>query len=59
LRWARLVVLDEPSDASPVRATISARVLLAVAAAVVLLFGLVPAPLISAAQRAAEVLQSS
>ncbi|MEE8422484.1 MAG: NADH-quinone oxidoreductase subunit N [Dehalococcoidia bacterium] len=58
LRWARLMVMDEPSDASPVRATASVRGLLAIAAAGVLFFGLVPAPLISAARRAAEVLQS-
>ncbi len=59
LRWARLMVLDEPADGSPIRATASVQVLLALAAGVVLLFGLVPAPLISAAQRAADVLASS
>ena len=59
LRWARTIVLDEPRDATPIVADAPVQGLLAVAAAAVLLFGLVPAPLISAAQRAAEVLQAT
>ena len=57
LRWARTIVLDEPTDESPVTATAPVMGLLALAGAGVLFFGLVPAPLISAAQRAAEALQ--
>ena len=56
LRWARLMLLDEPADRSPIGVTGSVQLLLVLAAAGVLIFGLVPAPLISAAQRAAEVL---
>ena len=57
LRWARTIVLDEPTDETPVTATAPVLGLLALAGAGVLFFGLVPAPLISAAQRAAEALQ--
>ena len=57
LRWARTIVLDEPPEERPVAAAPSVQALLALAAAAVLLFGLVPTPLISAARRAAEVLQ--
>ena len=54
LRWARTMVLDEPPDAAPFRATAPVQGLLGLAAAGVLFFGLVPTPLLNAAQRAAE-----
>ena len=54
LRWARTMVLDEPTDATPFRATGPVQGLLGLAAAAVLFFGLVPTPLLDAAQRAAE-----
>ncbi len=57
LRWARTIVLDEPPEETPIHATMPVRGLLALAGIGVLLFGLVPTPLISAARRAAEVLQ--
>jgi NADH-quinone oxidoreductase subunit N len=57
MRWARTIVLDEPTDSSPIRPTLATHVLLSAMAAGVLLLGLVPAPLISAARRAAEALQ--
>ena len=57
LRWARTMILDEPADTSPVFARPVVQGVLALAAFGVLLFGLVPTPLISAARRAAEVLQ--
>ena len=57
LRWARTIVLDEPPDETPVATAPSMQALLALAAVAVLFFGLVPTPLISAARRAAEVLQ--
>jgi len=57
LRWARTMILDEPADTAPVFARPVVQGVLALAAFGVLLFGLVPTPLISAARRAAEVLQ--
>ena len=54
LRWARTMVLDEPPDATPFRAAAPVQGLLGLAAAGVLFFGLVPTPLLNAAQRAAE-----
>ncbi|MEZ4501501.1 MAG: NADH-quinone oxidoreductase subunit N [Dehalococcoidia bacterium] len=57
LRWARTMVMDEPADASGVRVTAPIQGLLALAAVGVLFFGLVPTPLIDAAQRAAGALQ--
>ena len=57
LRWARTIVLDEPTEETPFTATAPVQGLLALAGAGVLFFGLVPAPLIAAAQRAAEALQ--
>ena len=57
LRWARTIVLDEPPDETPEATAPSMQALLALAAVAVLFFGLVPTPLISAARRAAEVLQ--
>ncbi|HJM76153.1 MAG TPA: NADH-quinone oxidoreductase subunit N [Dehalococcoidia bacterium] len=59
LRWARLMVLDEPSDTSPIHVTNLMQLLLVGAAGLILLFGLVPTPLISAAQRAADVLAAA
>ena len=57
LRWARTIVLDEPLETTPVRAAAPIIGMLTLAGAGVLFLGLVPAPLISAAQRAAETLQ--
>ncbi len=57
LRWARTIVLDDPPADAPVTASAPVRGLLIAAAAAVLFLGLVPAPLISAARRAAEALQ--
>lgn len=57
LRWARTMILDEPADATPIFARPAVQGVLALAAIGVLLFGLVPTPLISAARSAAEVLQ--
>jgi NADH-quinone oxidoreductase subunit N len=57
LRWARTMVLDEPPDAARVQASPALQGLLVVAALGVLFFGFVPSPLLSAAQRAASVLQ--
>ncbi|MSQ41943.1 MAG: NADH-quinone oxidoreductase subunit N [Dehalococcoidia bacterium] len=57
LRWARTIVLDEPLEGTSITAALPVQGLLTLAAAGVLFFGLVPAPLISAAQRAAEALQ--
>jgi NADH-quinone oxidoreductase subunit N len=55
LRWARVMVLDEPPEGAatfqPANATSG---LLALAAVGVLFFGLIPTPLIEAARRAAE-----
>jgi NADH-quinone oxidoreductase subunit N len=57
LRWARTMILDEPRDASGFRVPGAVQGVLAVAVVGVLLFGLVPAPLITAARHAAEALQ--
>ena len=56
LRWARTMVLDDPPEDAPIRPTIQAQGLLGLAAIGVLLFGLVPTPLMDAAQRAAATL---
>ncbi len=67
LRWARLLVKEEPAaapgDGRPARAAAAsllpetpAQLLLLATAAAVLVLGVVPTPLISAARRAAEVL---
>ena len=53
LRWARTMVLDEPVDETPFRASTPVQGLLGLAALGVLFFGLWPAPLLQAAQRAA------
>jgi NADH-quinone oxidoreductase subunit N len=57
LRWLRTMVLDDPQDESRFAATAPIQAMLGLAAVGVLFLGLVPAPLISAAQRAAESLQ--
>ena len=57
LRWARTMVLDEPPEETPIATAPQLQGVLALAAAVVLFVGLVPTPLLSAARRAAEVLQ--
>ena len=57
LRWLRTMVLDDPQDESRFGATAPIQAMLGLAAVGVLFLGLVPAPLISAAQRAAESLQ--
>ena len=56
LRWVRTMVLDEAPDETPIRATAPVQSLLAVAAAGVIFFGLIPTPLLDAAQAAAETL---
>ena len=54
LRWARTMVLDEPVDETPFRASAPVQGLLGLAAVAVLFFGLAPSSLLQAAQRAAE-----
>ena len=56
LRWVRTMVLDEPEDEAPFHASAPVQVLLGLAALAVLFFGLIPSPLLGAAQRAAETL---
>jgi NADH-quinone oxidoreductase subunit N len=56
LRWVRTMVLDESEDTTTFGATAPMQAMLGLAAVGVLFFGLIPAPLISAAQRAAETL---
>ncbi len=56
LRWARMMILDEPRDATAFQPSGANAGLLALAAVGVLFFGLVPTPLIEAARRAAETL---
>lgn len=58
LGWVRTMVLDDPEEATTFSATGPMQAMLGLAAVSVLFFGLVPAPLISAAQRAAETLSS-
>lgn len=53
LRWIRTMVLDDPLDESPIRPTAPVQGLLVLSALGVLFFGLVPTPLLDAAQRAA------
>lgn len=57
LRWVRTMVLDAPPEEKAFQPAASAQLALGASAAGVLLFGLIPTPLIAAAQRAAEVLQ--
>ena len=56
LRWARTMVLDEPSEATAFQPTLALGSLLAAMALAVLFFGLNPTWLIEAARRAAETL---
>jgi len=57
LRLARTMIVDDAKDEMTFRPTLSMQVVLVFAAVTVIFVGLVPAPLISAAQRAAETLQ--
>jgi NADH-quinone oxidoreductase subunit N len=57
LRWARTMILDEPRDASGFRVPGAIQGVLAVAAVGVVVLGLMPTPLITAARHAAEALQ--
>ena len=56
LRWVRTMILDDPSDPTPIATPGGTQAVLLIAAAGVLCFGLWPAPLIAAAQRAAAAL---
>ena len=56
LRWARTMVLDEPETDAGFQLSPAAGGLLALAVTGVLIMGLVPSPLIDAAQRAADTL---
>ena len=56
LRWARTMIMDEPRDASGFRVPGAIQGVLALAAVGVLLFGLMPTPLITAARHAADAL---
>ncbi|MEX2228818.1 MAG: NADH-quinone oxidoreductase subunit N [Dehalococcoidia bacterium] len=57
LRWVRTMLLDAPADDSAFAPSYPAQAALAAAAIGVLFIGLIPTPLMAAAQRAAEVLQ--
>jgi NADH-quinone oxidoreductase subunit N len=56
LRLVRTMVLDEPAEESRFEAPYATQGILAVAAFSVLFLGIIPTPLISAAQRSAETL---
>ena len=56
LRWARTIVLEEPQDETRFSATGPMQAMLAAAAIGVIFLGVVPSPLLNAAQRAAEAL---
>jgi len=56
LRWLRTMWLDEAEDDSPIEVAPAVQAVLAAASIGVLFFGLWPAPLINAAQSAAETL---
>ena len=56
LRWVRTMVLDEPLEDTPVRPASDTMVVVFVAAVAIVALGIIPTPLIAAAQRAAEVL---
>jgi NADH-quinone oxidoreductase subunit N len=56
LRLVRTMMLDEPAEETRFGANVPAQAVLAAAAAGVLLIGLIPTPLISAAARAAQAL---
>jgi NADH-quinone oxidoreductase subunit N len=57
LRWARTIVLEEPKDETRFSATGPMQAMLAAAAIGVIFLGVVPSPLLNAAQRAAEALR--
>lgn len=57
LRWVRTMLLDAPEDETVFAPSYPAQAALAAAAIGVLFVGLIPTPLMAAAQRAAEVLQ--
>ena len=56
LRWARTMLLDEPTENTAFRPSLAMGGMLGLAAAGVLFFGMVPTPLIDAARRAAASL---
>ncbi|MEZ4554595.1 MAG: NADH-quinone oxidoreductase subunit N [Dehalococcoidia bacterium] len=56
LRWARVMILDEPRETVAFRPSLATNGLLMLAGAGVLFLGVVPTPLIEAARRAAETL---
>ena len=56
LRWVRTMILDDPEDETPIETPAGAQAVLLIASTGVLFFGLWPAPLIAAAQRAAAAL---
>ncbi|MBT5772821.1 MAG: NADH-quinone oxidoreductase subunit N [Dehalococcoidia bacterium] len=56
LRWARTIVLEDPVDETRFSATGPMQAMLAVAAIGVIFLGVVPSPLLNAAQRAAAAL---
>ncbi|MPZ98810.1 MAG: NADH-quinone oxidoreductase subunit NuoN [Dehalococcoidia bacterium] len=57
LRWMRTIVMDEPLEAWTFRPAVATQGVMMAAGLAVLVIGLMPTPLISAAQRAAAVLQ--
>ena len=59
LRWARTIVLEEPQDETRFSATRPMQAMLGVTALGVIFLGVVPSPLMNAAQRAAEALLGS
>jgi NADH-quinone oxidoreductase subunit N len=56
LRWMRTMWIDDPVEETRITAPMPSQAVLGVAAAGVLVIGLMPSPLINAARRAAEVL---
>jgi len=54
LRWARTLIMAEPSEATPIQATGAVQGLLAISAVGVLFFGVAPSWLIDAARQAAD-----
>ena len=56
LRWVRTMILDDPADEARIETPGGAQAMLLLASVGVLFFGLWPAPLIAAAQRAAAAL---
>ena len=56
LRWVRTMIIDDPEDDTPIETPAGAQAVLLIASTGVLFFGMWPAPLIAAAQRAAAAL---